>query len=73
MADDLVALLISLLISLQLPLILLVCYLARKKKTCFAWTGATLLFTPYLTLIVFLILEARNRKRQDKLGRVDNL
>ncbi len=43
----------------QLALVALVGYLAKDKKTWLAWTGAA--------LIVFLILEARNRKRQEKL------
>ena len=51
----------------QLALVALVYYLAREKKTRFAWTGAALLFSGPITLIVFLILEARNRKRQVKL------
>ena len=44
---------------MQLALVALVGYLAKDKKTWLAWTGAA--------LIVFLILEARNRKRQEKL------
>ena len=51
----------------QLALVALVGYLARDKKTWLAWTGAALLFTAPITLIVFLILEARNRKRQEEL------
>jgi len=51
----------------QLALVALVNYLAREKKTRFAWTGAALLFSGPITLIVFLIVEARNHKRQEKL------
>ena len=46
----------------QLALVALVGYLAKDKKTWLAWTGAAL-----FSCIVFLILEARNRKRQEKL------
>ncbi len=55
------------LVWVQLASVALVNYLARKKKTRLAWTGAGLLFTGPLTLIVFLIVEARNNKRQEKL------
>lgn len=45
-------------------LVLLVNQLAIGKKTRLAWTGAAIL-GPLPILIVFLIVEARNRKRQD--------
>jgi hypothetical protein len=41
-------------------------WLAKSKgyKTWPAWTGATFLFTVPRTFIVFLIVNARNRKRK---------
>jgi hypothetical protein len=50
-----------------IALVVLVNYLAREKKTRLAWTGAPIVFSPFPVLIVLLILEARNHKRQEKL------
>jgi hypothetical protein len=46
-------------------------YLAKNKgyRTWPAWTGASILFSLPLTLIVFLIVDAKNRKRKTQLER----
>jgi hypothetical protein len=42
-------------------------YVARSKgyKTWPAWTGAAILFSLPLTLIVFFIIDAKSRKRKE--------
>jgi len=42
---------------------------SRGYKTWPAWTGATFLFSFPLTIIVFLIVDARNRRRKKQLER----
>jgi hypothetical protein len=46
-------------------------YLAKSKgyRTWPAWTGASILFSLPLNLIVFFIVDAKNRKRKKQLER----